>query len=269
VPTAEGDVFLKQCGEVQRFEPRLTDALASRSPHLLPPVIAAEGASLLTADAGMPIGASGNPPEAWLDVLPRYAELQRAEVSHADDHLAAGVPDLRSPRVLEGDDELLRRSLPLDRVEIDRLAGFAPALAELSGRLQLQPTIQHDDLHMNNLYVRDDRLRILDWGDASVAHPYFSLFVTFRFLEEVTELPPDDPWFARLADAYLEAWPSSQRDDFHAASTVAGFAHAVALLRQRDHLPEGYRGPFDRVFAVVLRRAMRHAADENERSRWS
>jgi hypothetical protein len=42
---------------------------------------------------------------------------------------------------------------------------------------------------------------VLDWGDSSISHPFVSLVVTFRFLEEVNELPPGDPWFARLRDA--------------------------------------------------------------------
>jgi hypothetical protein len=47
---------------------------------------------------------------------------------------------------------------------------------------------------------------VLDWGDSSISHPFASLVVTFRFLEEVTKLSPGDPWFARLRDANLEPW---------------------------------------------------------------
>jgi hypothetical protein len=30
--------------------------------------------------------------------------------------------------------------------------------------------VQHDDLPMANLYERDGRRRILDWGDSSISH---------------------------------------------------------------------------------------------------
>lgn len=40
---------------------------------------------------------------------------------------------------------------------------------------------------------------------------------------------------------------------------VAGFAHAVAWARRRDHLPEEARPDFDHWFAVVLRRALARA----------
>ena len=51
-------------------------------------------------------------------------------------------------------------------------------------------TVQHDDLHLANVYERGGRFRLLDWGDTSIAHPFASLVVPFRFLArpEATEL---------------------------------------------------------------------------------
>lgn len=89
-------------------------------------------------------------------------------------------------------------------------------------------TIQHDDLHMANLSVRDSRPRPLDWGDASIAHPFASLVVTFRFLEEFTGLSQTDPWFARLRDAYLEPRGSNLDGTFRLAMRIGMFAHAFA-----------------------------------------
>jgi aminoglycoside phosphotransferase (APT) family kinase protein len=116
-------------------------------------------------------------------------------------------------------------------------------------------TIQHDDLHHANLYVRGGRVRVLDWGDASVSHPFASLVVTFRFLEERTRLPPGDPWFARLRDAYLEPWGRDLGDAFALAVRVGSFARAIAYLRQRAALPPEERALFDTDFSTVLRRA--------------
>jgi hypothetical protein len=83
-----------------------------------------------------------------------------------------------------------------------------------------------------------------------------SLVVTFRFLEEVSELPPGDPWFARLRDAYLEPWGRGLEEVFALAMRVGAFAHAIAWLRQRDHLSAMERSEFDRGFRIVLRRAI-------------
>jgi hypothetical protein len=261
VPLAEGAAWFKACAPVQAFEPRLTAALAARWPDRVAEVIAhdVERAWLLLADAGTPIGAHGNPPEAWLDVLPLYAELQKAETVHADEHLEHGTPDLRLPTLPARYRELLRRELPLDGDELVRLHDFAPRFEELCRELAshgIPASIQHDDLHMANVYADGGRLRVLDWGDTSIAHPFASLVVTFRFLEEVTCLPPGDPWFTRLRDAYLEPWGLDLVETFDLAHLVGGFAHAFAWIRQRDHLPPAARDAFDRELRIVLRRAL-------------
>ena len=261
VPTAGGTVFFKQCAPVQAFEPGLTAALFERWPDRVPEVLGhdVERAWLLLADAGTPIGARGNPPEAWESILPRYAELQRGEVAHVDEHLANGVPDLRLAALPARFEELLRHELPLATEEISRLRRFAPNFSELCAELDgrgIPPSIQHDDLHMNNVYEKDGSRRVMDWGDASVAHPFFSLVVTFRFLEERTGLAPSDPWFTRLRDAYLEPWGSVDASTFDLALRVGAFARAFATSRVRDQLPADALAAYDTDFVVVLRRAL-------------
>jgi hypothetical protein len=261
VPLADGVAWFKACAPVQAFEPRLTGELFARWPDRVSEVLAhdEERAWLLLADAGTPVGAFGNPPDAWLAALPSYAELQRGEAERASDHLAHGVPDLRVATLPGRFDDLLRRNLPLEPTEIDRLRRFAPQFAMLCEELASQgvpETIQHDDLHHANLYAQDGRLRVLDWGDSSISHPFASLVVTFRFLEEVTRLGPGDPWFGRLRDAYLEPWGRDLTDAFALAMQVGAFAHAFAWARQRDHLPEQARDEFDERFPIVLRRAL-------------
>jgi hypothetical protein len=261
VPLADGVAWFKACAPVQAFEPRLTAELCARWPDRVATVLAhdEERAWLLLADAGTPAGVYGNPPEAWLKALPPYAELQRGEAAHTHDHLACGVPDLRLAALPGRYEDLLRRDLPLEPDELRRLRDFATRFAELCAELaghDLPETIQHDDLHMANLYAQDERLRLLDWGDSSISHPFVSLVVPFRFLEQINKLPPADPWFARLRDAYLEPWGSGLAGTFELALRVGAFAHAFAWARQRDALPDQARPDFDRSFPLVLRRAV-------------
>ena len=261
VPLADGAAWFKACAPVQAFEPRLTAELFSRWPDRVAHVLAHEDerAWLLTRDAGAPVRASGNPPETWLASLPLYAELQGGEAAHADDHLEHGVPDLRVPTLPSRFEALLARGLPLDDEELGRLREFAPRLADLCDELAAQgvpDSVQHDDLHHGSLYELDGQRRFLDWGDASISHPFMSLVVTFRFLDEFNELAPGDPWFARLRDAYLEPWGSGLTEPFELAIRVGAFAHANAWLRQRDALPEEARPDFDRWFRVILQRAL-------------
>ncbi len=238
VPAGDTAVWFKACGPVAAFEPRLTAQLSARWPDVIPEVIAhdEDRAWLLLAHGGTPVGVLGNPPEAWEAALPPYAELQRGETAYAADHL------------------------PLEPHEIDRLRrfehGFADLCTELAAR-GIPDTIQHDDLHLANVYERDGRMLVLDWGDSCVSHPFTSLLETFIHLDE---LRPVDPWYARLRDAYLEPWGPCLADTFELALRVAPFAHAIAWFRQLDNLPEGeMRTLFMQYFPTQLRRAVAQA----------
>jgi aminoglycoside phosphotransferase (APT) family kinase protein len=170
------------------------------------------------------------------------------------------VPDLRLATLPGRFEELVSRDLPVAEGERRRLREVRPGLARWCADLAacgVPDSIQHDDLHLANVYLRDDRLRVLDWGDSSISHPFASLVVTFRFLEEHNGLVPTDPWFDRLRDAYLEPWGPGLRDAFALALRVGAVAHAVACLRQRDALEPADRPGYDEDFTVVLRRALR------------
>jgi hypothetical protein len=270
VPLADRIVWFKACAPVQAFEPRLTGELFARWPDRVAEVLGRddERAWLLLADAGTSMRLLGNPPEAWLLALPLYAELQRGEAALADDHLAHGVPDLRVATWPEKYHDLLTRDLPLDSHGVRRLAEFAPRFSELCRELaehDVPETIQHDDLHMGNVYRDGERLRFLDWGDSSISHPFASLVVTFRFLEEVNKLPPGNAWFRRLRDAYLEPWGTGLADAFTLAIRIGRFAHTFAWMRQRDYLPDQARPAFDTGLSIVLRRAVAQTFDQDPR----
>jgi hypothetical protein len=259
VPTADGNVWLKACSPVQEFEPPLTASLYERWPDRVVEVLAhdEEQAWLLLADGGAPVAPLGRAPELWETLLPLYAELQRGEAAHAADHLAAGVPDLTTEALPDRYEQMLERDdIPLDANEIVRLRRFVPRFAELCAELGsrgVPDTIQHDDLHQANVWAKDGRLLLLDWGDACVSHPFASLFVPFCFLDDENRLPPDDPWHARLRDAYLEPWGTGLVDTFDLAIRVGTVAHAFAWFRQFDALPDDAKPDFMRWFPELLR----------------
>jgi hypothetical protein len=240
VPLAGGIAWFKACAPVQRFEPRLTAALAARWLDRLPEVIAHDEARawLLLADAGEPLGIGGDP-APWLDLLPRYAELQRGEAAHTDQHLAGGVPDRRLAKFPTLYEETLSRASSLSSEELVRRRAFTQQFGELSAELDargIPETIQHDDLHGANIYRRDGELRILDWGDSCVSHPFRTLYVTFEHLF----LPRDDPWLARLRDAYLEPWGqlAELRETYALAERLGPFGHVFKSLALLDTIPK-------------------------------
>jgi hypothetical protein len=260
-PTESGWVWFKACAEEQAFEVPMTAALSKRWPCVTD-VIAHDTRRrwLLMADAGATFRSLGNPPERWLELLPAYAELQKEEARFAAEHLAVGVPDMRLQLLPDLFDELIAETLPLsasERVQLVHLAPTVSTLCEELASASITDTVQHDDLHMNNAYANGDEMRILDWGDASFGHPFFSLFETFRFLVEVNELPPDDPWFVRLRDAYLEPWGGDHRGAFDIALRLGAVSRAIAWLRQRNALPAAAQHGFDDGFDTMLRLAIR------------
>jgi hypothetical protein len=148
-------------------------------------------------------------------VLPAYADLQLALAPHVEELLVAGVPDERLavvPAHLEqllDDPEalLVGRTNGLTKQELERLRALLPEFAATCERLAsygIPETLQHDDFHDGNIFVRDSRYLFFDWGDSCVSHPFHTLVVTMRAIAYRLELPPGGPDLLRLRDAYLE-----------------------------------------------------------------
>ena len=270
MPLADGGrAWFKACRPVQGFEPRLTDALDRRWPGLVTQVLAVdeERGWLLTADAGTAIDWSADALPRWLEVLPRYAELQIGEVPRTADHLANGVPDLRLETLDQRYEELVGTDLPITRDDLDALRAFAPrfstACSELAARHPVS-TIQHDDLHGRSVYDDRGTLRVVDWGDAGIGHPLFSMVRLDLSLCQAVGAPLRDRWFPRLRDAYLEPWGRSGPDlrvAFELAQRLGRVVHTFTWLRHRTAMPPAARPDFDRLFAGVLRGALAAAAD--------
>ena len=72
-------------------------------------------------------------------------------------------------------------------------------------------TVQHDDLHDAQIFVRDGRFQVLDWGDACVSHPFFTLSVSLEGVlqwglydveDAVDVVPFRDEYLAPFVAAY-------------------------------------------------------------------
>ena len=200
VPTADGDLYLKQDEAVQAYEVTLTAALASRWPDRVPEVVAADTdrAWLLLRDGGTRVADSGRF-ELFPRALALYGELQVGEAAHVDELLAYGLRDLRLSGVVELYEPFLERDHGIEPDEVARLLALGPTFRALCAELEelsLPVSIQHDDLHEWNVFERNGRVAIYDWGDSSVGFPLWS------WLKPSWSL--DDPEPARAA--YVAAW---------------------------------------------------------------
>jgi aminoglycoside phosphotransferase (APT) family kinase protein len=109
--------------------------------------------------------------------------LQIDLTADADELLALGVPDLRLSELPARYEKMLTSLRDLPSRDRRRLVGNVSRVRELCEELAgygLPETIQHDDFHDGQVFVRDGRYLLLDWGDACVSHPFFTLAVTLE-----------------------------------------------------------------------------------------
>jgi hypothetical protein len=157
----------------------------------------------------------------WLDALPAYGQLQVDLAGAAAEFLAIGAPDMRLAVLPARYEALLDELGALDAadgggraVDLARLHDAVPRVAAMCAGLAghgIAETIQHDDLHDGAVHVREGRYAILDWGDACVSHPFFSMSVTF---EGVISWGPEDVQnsvdTAPYRDAYLAPYAAGR-----------------------------------------------------------
>jgi hypothetical protein len=223
VPTSEGLVYAKATMAGFDHEPRLTAALAGWRPDLMPGVLAIDDARgwMLTHDAGPMLRTitRTDPPNLapWLEILPRYAELQIEMIPRAAELLALGAIDHRlvtlpdQLALMLADDASLRIGPPdgLTDDEIERLQALTPRFAEMCEELAsygIPETLQHDDFHDGNIFIGGGRVTFADWAECCVAHPFFTLRVTLRASAHFAGVAEDEPPIVAMRDAYLEPW---------------------------------------------------------------
>jgi hypothetical protein len=223
-PTDRGVVYLKICGPSQAHEPALTALLARTAGALVPEILAIHPREhwMLLADGGAKLRDVLAPSErldVWTEILPRYAELQRAVLGQENAIRATGTPDHGLERlvadfsVVLDDERVLAPSVAtFDAAARRRLLALLPAIEVRARELAasgLGSTIQHDDLHDANVLVKDGRAVVFDWGDASLTHPFLSLGVALDASADRAGVATDHPSILRLRDAYLEPWTAA------------------------------------------------------------
>lgn len=213
IPTTDGDLYFKASAPVQAFEVPLLAVLREDFADRLPEVLAydVERAWMLMRDAGVPLREvvkTRRDVHHWLATVPLYAEIQIAAAQRVPGLVDLGVPDMRLARLPDVFDELVSRAA-LAANERAALGDLRPRLAALCEELAhdgIPETLQHNDLHFNNVLVRDGRHRIFDWGDSSISHPFQTMRITISFLKWTLGIEGEDEIDRQVRDAYLEPW---------------------------------------------------------------
>ena len=261
VPTEDGATFVKTTIPALGHEMPVTALLARIAPEAVTRVIAHDDARrfLLMEDAGERLRSvleRDHDIGHWRGNLRRYAELQLAVAPHASALVAAGCPDMRAgalPRAFEAlvaDDTLVEIAGRAMAEQLPPLRALVPRVLEWDDELRgtVPETIQHDDLHDGQVFVRDGHVRFLDWGDANISHPFYSLVVAERSIAYSFELEPGAPELLRLRDEYIEPFTArATRSQIDAALRVAlvlgRLVRALTWMRVTSALPAEVREP--------------------------
>jgi hypothetical protein len=183
VPTADGDVFFKANTPELRHEALVSLLLSRRVPARVPPLLAddTERGWMIMEDAGRRLRevlAEERDLSRWDDIIEGAAEIARAMEPDVDQLLTAGVPDMRLAVLPDRYAALVE-----DAAFEQRFRDAVPRVREMAEELAsygVTETLQHDDLHDGQVFVRGDRQLILDWGDCVVSHPFFTMSVTLE-----------------------------------------------------------------------------------------
>jgi len=229
VPTTAGPVWFKANHGPLQHEAALVTLLAERVPDQVVPLLAADldRGWMLMRDAGtrmrelVVVEASL---ERWHPVLDTVARISVALEDDVGGLLAIGVHDLRLATLPASYAALMEEidAAPRFRAATHRVAELCEQLAAYG----IRESVQHDDLHDGQVFVRDGRHWVVDWGDACVSHPFFVLAVALEGqiawgLDDVENSVDTGPFRDTFLAPYEAAYPNLSHADLVEAARLA------------------------------------------------
>ncbi len=237
VPTNEGILFFKASASTFAHETALTDYLARFRPELFPELLGVDTKRhwMLMRAAGTPLRQFVRAEKSiarWREVLPLYVGLQKDMAERITHLLALGAMDRRLANLPEMFAKLIadRAALMLDQEEsltseeYARLKNYGPEFTRMCEKLAsfgIPETIHHDDFHDGNIFVREGRIIFTDWGESAVTHPFFTLVVMMRGIDNSMGMD-FSPESEQVRDLYLQHWTSyAPMDKLESAAKLA------------------------------------------------
>lgn len=199
-------------------EASVMKALATCQPGGVPEIIASNTKlrCFLMRDAGQPLRAclkAGADVDLFTRALQHYAQLQQTSALHVQDLLSIGVPDWRCSQLPEVLSRLLQHPVlaagPFSMSELDRLHRYTDAVhrhCEALSAFAIPATLEHADFHDNNILIGKAGSCVIDWGEAVISHPFFSLINCLYSAAHHHGYVEGHPVHAKLKDAYLQTW---------------------------------------------------------------
>ena len=264
VPTDDGSLWFKACCDLFRAEAALLAQVSQHLPDLVPVVVAADAAEgwlLMEPLAGA--GDGDRAMGAAEVVAPVWAEAQLASLDWLDDLRAAGCPQrgleatLAAWRAVRDGHPEVGLLAEEERAAVLASAGEVEARVRELWGVGLPDTLSHGDLHLGNVAYDGSVLRVFDWTDACVSHP----FLDASHLAYFVASDADDGTAERLLRAFAEPWraafPGADVDRALALAPLADLVFQTVTFAAIADAAEDGAGEFPGVVAQLLRSAAR------------
>ena len=211
-------LWFKAVGEPNQREFPITCELSKLFPHYVPIVLGTrpEWNGWLTREAVGKLLSDTQERAPWEKSASSLAELQIDSIDHGTLILAAGVRDLGLSALskmvepfIETMTQLMERQIkippaPLNRKELLLLGDRLQTALEALETLGLPETLGHLDLNPGNIVASPDRCVFLDWAEAYIGNPFFTLHYLLEHLRRT--VGGDSALEMTLVSSYRRPW---------------------------------------------------------------
>ncbi|MBD3923653.1 aminoglycoside phosphotransferase family protein [Nocardioides cavernae] len=262
VPTSDGVLWFKACCDHFRAEAAILHRLSERLPDLVPIVVAAdeaEGWLLMEPLAGASDRAAGAPQA----LAPVWAAAQLASLDWLDALRASGCPDrgleptLAAWRRVLADDPEMALLADDERVAVLGAADEVEAQVREFWATGLPDTLAHGDLHLGNVAYDGQALRLFDWTDACISHPFLDGSHLAYFVASDTAGEDTDQLVGAFAEPWREAYPDADVDRALALAPLADLVFQTVTFAGIAAATEEGAGDFTGVVAQLVRSSAR------------
>lgn len=278
--TSDRAIWFKAVGQLNLHEFPITIALARLLPQYLPPILATRpewNAWLAVEIEGTNLEDTQNT-HYWKAAASALAKMQIESMDKALKFIQVGARDLGARALsqlvrpfFDATEKLMEKQinippLVLSRNELKWLGGRIEEAIALSTQLGIPDALGHLDLNAGNVIVTEDQCIFLDWAEAYVGNPLFSLQYLVAPLRRIAGMEAST--VARLTSAYAEEWQSLvPTESLEPALTLAPLISVFAYAAANDMWSDQVRLQ-DPKIAGYLRSLTRRMHREADRLRY-
>lgn len=265
--TAQGDVFLKATYAKPPGEARLTAALAKIWPEHVPEPLAVDEARNWMLMRDYRLKDENKPGFSDLPEFSRtLAKIQIESMKSLEEFRAIGCTDMNHDFLCNKDGKaqallakiaplLSSGPLPLDTKQVRALNSAFSVAHRKCEELQafgIPDSFSHLDYRPDNFFVENGQVKIIDWADVAITHPFMAMCRTLDFLEHFkrTKAVPGDIRNVDVEDvnnmleAYLDRFsefvpPEKLQEAFACARSVYTLFYLLYVAGQLQLIEPG------------------------------